>query len=423
MDGHEFDFDKIVGGLDIDDGPKGDHKDKLRWEMLRQFNASTETTPLGGFAGFGRTIMQRKITKVAAVAAILLGVVLSISLFDRSGGVAWAEVVERIGSVKTFVFHHHLTITSEEQTTPIESVVYGSTEHGWRFEREIAGKVKVSLYISPTDKAAIEVIPKMKKYNRGHMSDEQIEEFLQLSDPREMIKKFMSMTYEELGQDIIDGQAVEGIEITDPKLGAGTFEECTGRLWISVATNLPVRIEFEGLSSEGQMNTHVVADNFDWNPELDPTFLTPEIPEDYELLVEIDISDNDEDVLVKGLRDFSQLTGKYPSQLALLTVGKEIRAGLLAQREARGVPMDAQITSEEAQQATTIQASCMFYARLVKEDLDAVYHGQQVTPQMPDAVLMRWKDGEGAYRVMFGDLRIETILSEDLKTLESGVQD
>ena len=84
--------------------------------------------------------------------------------------------------------------------------------------------------------------------------------------------------------------------------------------------------------------------------------------------------------------------------------------------------MDAQITSAEAQQATTIQASCLFYARLVKEELDAAYYGERVTPDMPNAVLMRWKDGEGAYRVMFGDLRIETLSGEALKGLEAKVQ-
>jgi hypothetical protein len=48
MGRHNLDFDKIVKQLNIDDGPKGDHKDKLRWEMLRQFNASKESTSTGG---------------------------------------------------------------------------------------------------------------------------------------------------------------------------------------------------------------------------------------------------------------------------------------------------------------------------------------------------------------------------------------
>ena len=43
MDGHKFDFEKIVSGLKIDDQPRGNHKKKLRWEMLRTFNASKET--------------------------------------------------------------------------------------------------------------------------------------------------------------------------------------------------------------------------------------------------------------------------------------------------------------------------------------------------------------------------------------------
>jgi len=39
MDGHKFNFEKIVSGLKIDDESTGNHKEKLRWEMLRAFNA------------------------------------------------------------------------------------------------------------------------------------------------------------------------------------------------------------------------------------------------------------------------------------------------------------------------------------------------------------------------------------------------
>jgi hypothetical protein len=425
MDGHDFDFEKIVKHLDIDDGPRGDHKDKLRWEMLCQFNASQERTPTDGFARFGRTVMQSKIMRCAVAAVIIMGAVFAFNVFDRTGNVAWAEVVNRIEQVRTFIFQHHLTITEaeteaeKEKETRVESTVYGSTEHGWRYEQEIAGKVKVIKYISPADKAVIEVIPVMKKYNRGHMSDGQIKEFLQLSDPREMIKKFMSLTYSELGQDVIDGATVEGIEIDDPKLGAGAFEECVGRLWISTATNLPVRIEFEGYSSGGQTRIQVLADAFDWNPGLEASHFEPDIPKDYSLLADVNISDNDEEILIKGLRDFADLTGKYPSQLAVLTASKEIRPGLLAQRLAAGVPLDAQITRAETEKAVSIQASCLFYARLVKEDCDVAYYGEEVTPVFPDAVLMRWKTDEGLYRIVFGDLRMETVSAAALEKLES----
>jgi len=419
MDGHDFDFDKIVKHLNIDDGPRGDHKDKLRWEMLRQFNASKEGTPTDGSARIRRTIMQSKMTRYAAAALIIMGTVFAFNAFDKTGGVAWAEVVHRIDQVRTFVFHHHLTITEEEEETPVESTVYGSTEYGWRFEQDIAGRMKVIKYISPADKAVIEVIPHVKKYNRGHMSDAQIEEFLRLSDPREMIRNFMSLSYSELGPDTIDGVPVEGIEINDPKLGAGAFEECTGRLWISVATNLPVRIEFDGHSSKGQTHIQVLADTFDWNPGLEASQFEPEIPEDFTLLADVDVSDNNEEILVKGLRDFSELTDKYPSQLAVLTTSKEVRPGLLAQRLAEGVPLDAQVTRAEYEKAVTIQASCLFYARLVKEDLDVAYYGEKVTPEFPDSVLMRWKADEGSYRVLFGDLRVETVAAETLTELES----
>jgi len=418
MHGHDHDFDKIIKRLTIDDSPQGDHKDKLRWEMLRTFNASKEGTRSDGSARIGRTIMQSRIMKYAVAAVIAIAAIWAFNAFDSTGSVTWAEVVSHLEKIETFSFQHHLTITDADKEVKIESTVYASTEHGWRLEQDVAGKLQVSKYISPAEKAVIEVIPKMKKYTRGHLSDAQIEEFQRLSDPREMVKKFMSLKYRELGPETINGMAVEGIEINDPKLGAGTFEECQGRLWVSVATNLPVRVEFDGYASNRETRTQVVADAFTWKAGLAAHQFEAKIPEDYSLLADVSISDNDEEVLVKGLRDFSEVTGAYPSQLAIMTASKEVRAGLIAQREAQGVPRDAPPTRAEIEKGVTIQASCLFYARLVKEELDAAYYGDKVTPQDSKKVLMRWKISDEQYRVILGDLSMRDVNHEELVQLE-----
>ena len=76
----------------------------------------------------------------------------------------------------------------------------------------------------------------------------------------------------------------------------------------------------------------------------------------YESLADISISDRDEDTLIKGLRNFSELmAGAYPSQLAVMTANQEVRKGLLANRLKDGVPLDAFPKRAEIEKAVSIR--------------------------------------------------------------------
>ena len=88
MNAHDFDFEKVVNRLKIDDKPKGDHRQKLRLEMLRTFEASKQTAKTDGFSQIGRVVMQSRITKFAIAAVIIIGVVLGMKFFGQTGGVA-----------------------------------------------------------------------------------------------------------------------------------------------------------------------------------------------------------------------------------------------------------------------------------------------------------------------------------------------
>jgi hypothetical protein len=49
---------------------------------------------------------------------------------------------------------------------------------------------------------------------------------------------------------------------------------------------------------------------------------------------------------------------------------------------------------------------------------DAAYYGKTVGPADKDKVLFRWKLEDGGYRVIYGDLRAETVTAERLKKIE-----
>lgn len=59
------------------------------------------------------------------------------------------------------------------------------------------------------------------------------------------------------------------------------------------------------------------------------------------------------------------------------------------------------------------------YERLAQAGEDAVYYGDNVDLRDSNAVLIQWKLSDGQYRVVFGDLREETVSAEELIRLQS----
>ena len=124
----------------------------------------------------------------------------------------------------------------------------------------------------------------------------------------------------------MDNTEVEGLEVNSPKVGGGMFESAVGRLWVDVRTQLPIRMEIDGVSGGGKIQTHMVMDDFDWAPDLKPEDFQPIIPSDYMLMGDKKMSDATEETTLDALRSFAELTGgRYPSNLASMTAEPEMR--------------------------------------------------------------------------------------------------
>ena len=62
-----------------------------------------------------------------------------------------------------------------------------------------------------------------------------------------------------------------------------------------------------------------------------------------------------------------------------------------------------------------------FHMRLVQEKREPMYYGETVLPGDGDLILLRWRVDSGEYKVIYGDLREETVSAERLAKLESTV--
>jgi hypothetical protein len=375
-----------------------------------------------------RLIMKSRITKLATAAVIIIAVMVGINQFRGSldiAGVAWGKVVEKVEQIESFIFQHKMNIKGaagmpEGTTVDIESTIYVSSEYGLRQDQYIGGKAVGVNYVPPSGTIITSLLPHMKKYIKASVTEEQIRNMHEEVNPIGMIKAFMSFEHTELGREIIDGVKTEGIEVDDPKFLAFMFENAKGRLWVDVKTGLPVRFEVEGVSGDGVIETKVVAYEFDWDAELEPSVFEPNIPDDYTLHGEIDISDN-EGAAIKGLRIFAELVGGlYPRNLDLMTASLE--ASKAVQAEIADDPNwdpNMPVSKEQIEKTTVIQATCRFYAKIIEDYNDVVYYGEKITPEDSDLVLLRWKISDTEYRVIFGDLTAENVSAEQLAELEN----
>ncbi len=252
-------------------------------EKLKQKNL-TATQP-----NIWRIIMKNRIPKLAAAAVIIAGILLGINFLGGPDmtSVAWAEVVENIEQIESFIFQQKINITSVPEGTTIqesELTTYISLEYGLRQDTYMNGQVISISYVPLEGTIITGVWPSRKKYVRVSTTEEQMRKTHDQSNPKGMIKEFMSFEHTELGRKIIDGVEAEGIEVNDPNFLTAVFESTVGRLWVDVETNLPVRTEIVGVSGGGKIETKIVAYDFDWDAEPEPIVFELNIPDDYTLL-------------------------------------------------------------------------------------------------------------------------------------------
>jgi hypothetical protein len=416
----EADFEKVVGRLNIDTEPNPEHKQKLRRQMLSVFNQAGQKLPTRTivFRAFRSTIMKSPITKIATAAAIIIAALIIIYQFNTSG-VAWGSLAEKIERVETVVYHLSSNVKMQNipqgQIPKTTAIAYYSSEYGTRVENYMNDQLSFIMYLNPKENIYVSVMPVQKKFMRyTNKSPDELKQVAEKDDPRVMVRHIMSGEYEKLGRKKINGIDAEGIESTDPRVMGGMLEDATARLWVEIGTDFPVRIEIEGIVSGGQMEMSMVMDDFQWNVELDPALFVPDIPSDY-TSQELNLPEASEGSAINGLRLFAELTdGRYPKSLVYFSLTKELTEELTKKY---GVEL-VKKQDEYASTLMDILPAGTFFTQLQAAQKEAVYYGDTVTANNPEAVLLRWKVSDGVYRVIFADLSAGNFSAEELAKLE-----
>ena len=366
-----------------------------------------------------RIIMSSKVTKFAIAAALILAI--GVGMIIMGGPdmpkVAWADVPNVLKNIEALKHKIKMTVENFTEGTidDVDMVIYRSKDYGIRRDAYKDGVLLAQMFIPAGSNEVIELMPHDKLYVQGKLSEKILEE-ARKTDFAMMVSDLMEMDYVEIGGKTIKGVEAEGIEFVDPKFGAYMFENGTGELWVDPQTNLPILLTAEGDTGDGSVHVKLSVDQFEFSTELDAADFEPVIPADYRLLANVDASGTEESAIA-GLRGYAQLCGgKYPSSLAIMSASQEISEVLGAKMAAGGAEREP--TLEEVQQILGIQATCLFVGEKIGDDIEVAYYGETVTAADVDKVLLRWQVGEDEYRVIFGDLRAETVDGKRLAELE-----
>ncbi|MHC4694333.1 MAG: LamG-like jellyroll fold domain-containing protein [Planctomycetota bacterium] len=385
------------------------------------------------------TIMKSRFTKLAAAAVIIIVAIIGISQITGSGA-ALADVIEKVEGAHAFIYKMKMTVSgimmpgTPAGTMEQEATITISTDLGMKTEMTMTDpnsgeQTTQIMYVLPKEKAMFMIMPELKKYIRMELTEELLARMkTQNNDPRVMIRQMEGTEYTKLGPSIIDGVEVEGFETTDSAFGGMMGGDVKVTIWVDSVTLLPVLVEMD-ISMGEQMRMKGSMYDFEWDAPVTAEEFVPVIRDDFEPLVAggMKMPSMNEEGAIEGLKLFAELAGEYPEELNMMTLMQlagELRDTQSPAAEKIRKKLEKAKTDEERVAALMeimqpIQSVGLFYMTLVADGNDPAYYGDKVTPEFPNAVLMRWKVEDDKYRVIFGDLTVEDVTADELAELEA----
>ena len=279
-------IEKLIKNLDLDIDIRAETERLILRELIEAHEKSKKMKSALVEPNIRRIIMKSPITKLAAAAVIITAVTLGLFEFigtDNKSGVVWAEVARKVQASRGVIFRS----TDADGGGGYAIHYHCSTQY--RNDSYKGGQIVRTMHGDFNTNIVLLISHHRKTY--ATKTFEKLEQGRFWADPKSVIQKFLSHEHRELGAKTIEGVVCEGIETTDPAFAGVSFplESLMARVWVSVETGYPIQLECEisGYNGEdGQLlRSAVIADQFQWDVELDPSLFEPNIPPDY-----IDIS-------------------------------------------------------------------------------------------------------------------------------------
>ena len=358
--------------------------------------AKSKTTSTAPQPNIWRNIMHTRMTKLAAAAAIIVGVFVVFNVIDTGGSITWAEVVKPILSARTLIVD--IVVGNEEASSVMSDTIVGS-----RIRRSISNIPGTVMVIDPDSgkMLALDETGKSASYIdiQGPLAEgtKNFVEFL-----REVITNLQNredFSVEKLEERVIDGRKVVGLSAEGPR------EEVT--IWADPDTAVPVRIELRA------GNTPFILKNIEFDVPVDESLVSMDIPAGYSTgQAQSDFSDVSEADFVESLRIGAQILGdgQFPDNVNTGNLMQQV--GLLQEKV---TVMDC--PAEEKGQICMAFAKGLLFIQMFEAHGTGQWHyagegvkfGDKETP----VFWYQPKDSD-TWRVIYGDLSVKDVSADNL---------
>lgn len=282
-------IEKLVRELDMDIDPGVDKR--MLDSTLERFKQSTQNPAADTRPMNWRTIMKNPLTKLTIAAAVLVTLLLGIGLLDSTTSTTWANVLEKVSGFKTFAFRTRQVETSGPRPGGFEfakeggSKLYYSETYGTFMENyQDDGELFTRMYTLLQTNEFVVICYPLETYRRRALTEAQIRELRDnpIKDPKQIITRILAAEYTELGEDVMQGKPVRGVETRNLEAffdsRAQAFDDFAVRLWIDVETELPVWVEMSAVPKGSATRRTTIMDQFEWGAPLAAGLFEPKIP-------------------------------------------------------------------------------------------------------------------------------------------------
>lgn len=360
-----------------------------------------------------RTLIKSNAIKFAAAALIVVLAAFFIIKTINVTSPVFADMLEQVRKAKTVTFKMTHWVEGKQNGFPVTVM---STESGWcRYESDVPGYVvadnqgRTLLGVHHTFKSAT-----LTTHLNG------TEPIMNSNfNLLEEIKGYHKKAGKFLRREKLNGQT------TDVFLLESDSRQRT--IWVDPETNLPVLIKVVDFHSPDDLfgaEPIVTMSDFVWNPDLDESLFSMEIPEGYTLVeMQIDLSSTTEQDLEKGFRVWVELNDKtFPRKFngdALRKLYEDFKEGLDEKEKPGDLKLQAQFNQNKYQ---PMNRALKFTQRMT-DNGQWRYVGKDVQFGDTDTPICWWRpEGSETYRIMYGDLNIRDVEPADMSEIQDTPQ-
>lgn len=344
-----------------------------------------------------RTIMNRKITKLATAAAVIIAALIGFHYLGGSASNVYADVVERLQKARTLLY----TVTT---STAIE----GMPDMRMEIAFKEPGYMRMTMpggYISVLDGIqgkGLSIRPDKKQFIEMDMSNLPDDAARRQFDAIERLRTLPERADEVLGERTVDGRVVQGFRVNEDG------EIVT--VWIDRQTRELIIVEREFPNVPGISATMT---DFQFDVELDDALFSLAPPDGYTRMeIQVDASEVAEQDLIEYLRLWTTWTkdATFPSTLNPVELAK-----VAVEMDKAGKFNEGQRTEQpNLDHVRAMTRGVMFVMKLPVESNwryagENVKHGDASTP-----IFWYRPTGLPSYRVIYGDLTVKDVSPEDL---------